>query len=106
MKQYNLKITNKALADMETIYDYIAYELLNSDAAMGWYNRIADAIESLKMFPERCRLFDSQPEHDLGMCQILVDNYTAVYVIQDDNVIVLRVLYSASDISVRLREGR
>ena len=62
-----MKITGKALEDMEAIYDYIEGELLNSDAAMGQYNRIADAIESLKMFPERCRVFDSQPEHDMGM---------------------------------------
>lgn len=47
-----MKITGKALEDMEAIYDYIEGELLNSDAAMGQYNRIADVIESLKMFPE------------------------------------------------------
>lgn len=34
MKQYNVKITGKALADMEAIYDYIAKELLNPDAAL------------------------------------------------------------------------
>ena len=62
-----MKITGKALEDMEAIYDYIEGELLNSDAAMGQYNRIADVIESRKMFPERCRVFDSQPEHDMGM---------------------------------------
>lgn len=106
MKQYNVKITSKALADMEAIYDYIAEQLLNPDAAMGQYNRIADAIESLKEFPERCRVFDSQPEHDLGMRQIPVENYTAIYVIRGDDVVVLRVLYSASDINARLREGR
>ena len=106
MKQYNVKITNKALGDMEAIYNYIADELLNPDAAIGQYNRIAVAIESLKAFPERCRMFDSQPERNLGMRQIAVDNYVAVYVIQDDNVVVLRVLYSASDINARLREDR
>ena len=106
MKQYNVKITSKALADMEAVYDYIADELLNPDAAMGQYNRIADIIESLKVFPERCRLFDSHPEHELGMRQIPVDNYTVIYVIQNDDVVVLRVLYSASDINARLRDGR
>ena len=34
MKQYNVKITARALADMGAIYDYIADELLNPDAAM------------------------------------------------------------------------
>ena len=106
MKEYHIKITGRALADMEAIYDYIADELLNPDAAMRQYNRIADAIESLKVFPERCRLFDSRPEHDLGMRQIAADNYAAVYVIRGDDVVVLRVLYSASDIIARLRGGR
>ena len=101
-----MKITGKALEDMEAIYDYIEGELLNSDAAMGQYNRIADAVESMKMFPERCQVFDTRSERDLGMRQIPVDNYTAVYVIQGDDVVALRVLYSASDINARLRVDR
>ena len=32
---------------MESIYEYIAEELLAPDTAMGQYNRIADAIETL-----------------------------------------------------------
>lgn len=104
MKQYNVKITGKALADMEAIYNYISEELLNPDAAMCQYNRIADAVASLNVFPERCRLFDSLPEHDLGMRQILVDNYFVVYVIERADVVVLRVLYSASDVNARLRD--
>ncbi len=106
MKQYNVMITGKALSDMEAIYNYIADELLNLDAAMRQYNRIADTIESLRELPERCKVFDSQPEHDLGMRQIPINHYTAIYVIQGDNVIVLRVLYSASDINARLRDNR
>lgn len=104
MKQCNVKITDKALADMEAIYNYISEELLNPDAAMCQYNRIADAVASLNVFPERCRLFDSLPEHDLGMRQILVDNYFVVYVIERADVVVLRVLYSASDVNARLRD--
>lgn len=106
MKRYIVKITGKALADMKEIYDYIADELMNPNAVMGQYNRIADAVESMKMFPEHCRVFDTRSERDLGMRQIPVDNYTAVFVIQGDDVVALRVLYSASDINARLREDR
>ena len=53
MNMYRVRITAKALSDMEAIYDYIALELLNPDAAMGQYNRIADAIETLSELPER-----------------------------------------------------
>ena len=103
MKIYNVKITDKALFDMQEIYNYIAFSLKEPDIAMDLYDRIADAIESLSVFPERCRLFASEQERELGMRQLLIDNYSAIYVIENDNVTVLRVLYSSSDISTRLR---
>lgn len=103
MTHYNVKVTNKALADMNAIYDYIATVLQVPATAMNQYNRIADGIQSLERFPERYMLFDSQPEHDLGMRKLLVDNYTAIYVVIKDEVTVLRVLYSSSDIVARLR---
>ena len=62
MKQYLVKITEIVLADMEAIYDYIASILQSPDTAMKEYDRIAAAIESLDTFPERCKLFDSEPE--------------------------------------------
>jgi toxin ParE1/3/4 len=105
MKKYRVKITGKALADMEAIYDYIASSLQSPDTAMGQYDRIAAAIESLGTFPERCKLFDSEPERSHGMRQLLVDNYSAVYVVGETEVTVLRVLYSSSDINARLRES-
>ena len=67
MKQYQVKITGKVLADMNAIYEYIAENLKASDTAMRQYDRIADGIESLNEFPEQCKLFESQPERDLGL---------------------------------------
>jgi len=67
MKKYRVRITGKALDDMEVIYDYIASSLQSPDTAMGQYDRIAAAIESLGTFPERCKLFDSEPERNHGM---------------------------------------
>lgn len=103
MKKYDVKITSRALADMEAIYNYIADVLQAPDTALAQYNRIAEAIESLQAFPNRCKLFDSQPEHDMGLRQLIVDNYSAIYVVSENTVTVLRVLYSASDISARLQ---
>ena len=104
MKQYKLKITKRALSDMEAIYDYIATRLQAPDTAMKQYDRIAEGIESLRVFPNRCKLFDSQPERDMGLRQLLIDRYPAVYVVDEDTVTVLRVLYSAPDLSIRLKE--
>ena len=55
MKQYTVRITDKALADMEEIYHYIAIQLQAPENAMGQYNRIAEAIEGLRVFPERVK---------------------------------------------------
>ena len=47
MEKYTVNITDDAIADMENIYNYIAYELLAPENAKGQYDRIADAILSL-----------------------------------------------------------
>ncbi len=104
MKQYTVQITDKALADMEEIYTYIAEQLLAPENAIGQYNRIADAIQNLNVFPERVRIMESEPEHTMGLRQLPIDNFSVFYVIEDNRVVVTRVLYSASDISRRLLE--
>lgn len=104
MREYSVQITDKALADMEEIYNYIAVQLQAPEYAMGQYNRIADKIVGLSAFPERVKIMDSEPEHSMGLRQLVIDNYSAFYYIDGDKVIVTRLLYSASDISKRLSE--
>lgn len=104
MKKYRVKITGRALRDMEAIYDYIACRLASPTTAMRQYNRIAEGIQSLAVFPERYPLFGSSVDVEREMRQILVDRYSAVYTIRGDEVVVLRVLYSASDLASRLRD--
>lgn len=106
MKQYRVLITDEALNDMESIYEYIAEELLAPDTAMGQYNRIADAIETLDQMPERIKLMESEPEKTRGLRKLIVDNYAVFFIIADDIVIVTNVLYGASDIENRLRGNR
>lgn len=104
MKQYAVEITNEALADMEQLYNHISHVLFAPENAMGQYNRIADEILKLNIFPERFHIMDSEPEHSKGIRRMLVDNYSVFYVIKEDRVIVTNVLYSASDIESRLRK--
>lgn len=104
MKQYVVRITDSALADMEEIYNYIAIQLQAPENAMGQYNRIAETIEGLNVFPERVKLVESEPERIMGLRQLVIDNYSVFYVIENMDVIVTRVLYSAMDISRRLLE--
>ena len=46
---------------------------------------------------------DSEPEKRMELRRMLVDNYSVIYTICDERVIVTDVLYTASDIEARLR---
>ena len=83
MRQYTVQITDRALADMEEIYNYIAIQLQAPENAMAQYNRIAKAIEELNMFPEKVRLMESEPERAMGLRQLVIGKYSAFYVIKD-----------------------
>ncbi|HJA11469.1 MAG TPA: type II toxin-antitoxin system RelE/ParE family toxin [Candidatus Mediterraneibacter merdipullorum] len=98
-----VEITQTALEDMEGIYDYIADVLLAAENAMGQYNRIADAILTLESNPERCPVFEVEPEHSWGMRRMVIDNYLVCYIVDMDKVTVTDVLYGASNVHARLR---
>ncbi len=104
MEKYVVDITDEALADMDELYDHIANKLLAPGNAMGQYNRIADAILTLESYPDRYGLFESEPEHSLGIHRMIVDNYLVCYVIDPGVVTVTDVLYGASDVHKRLQE--
>ncbi len=105
MKHYRIQITDKALFNMEEIYNYIFEQLQTPDAAMRQYNRIAEAIEDLSTFPERVKIMETEDEYALGLRQMPVDNFSVFFHIREDRVIVTNVLYSASDLANRLRNS-
>ncbi|MDE7257713.1 MAG: type II toxin-antitoxin system RelE/ParE family toxin [Lachnospiraceae bacterium] len=104
MKHYIVEVTDEALADMEQLYNHIAYVLLAPENAIGQYNRIADAILKLDTFPERFRIMDSEPERAREIRRMPVDNYSVFYIVKENTVVVTDVLYSASDIESRLKQ--
>lgn len=102
MKKYAIKITDRALYDMAEIYRYISNHLGSTENALHQYNRIAEAIEKLNFYPARIKLLDSEPEHSLGFRQLQVDSYIVIFVIDNNIVNIVRVLYSASDFRKKL----
>jgi len=104
MKRYDVLISDKANDDMEAIYKYIAETLLEPNIAIKQYDKIATAILSLEEMPRRIKVMDSESEHSQELRALIVDNYTVFFVVRDDMVWIVRVLYSSSDISKRLSE--
>ena len=104
MKSYAVQITEEALSDMEALYSYIAVRLKAPENAMKQYTRIADAIVSLKQFPDRFAYVGLEPEYSMGIHRMLVDHFVVFYVIDNDTVTVTDVLYGASDTHYRWKE--
>lgn len=59
MKRYSVRISSKALKDMEDMYDYIVNVLLEPKYAMNQYDRIANSILSLELMPGRINVMGS-----------------------------------------------
>ena len=103
MKKYKVRISNLALRDMEEIYHYISQKLSSPATAMKQYDRIAEAIESLNVFPERFQVMDIVPRLSKDVRQVIIDHYSAIYTVDGDTVTVIRVLYSGSDLAAKLQ---
>ena len=103
MIKYTVKISDKALADMEQIYTYIAEDLMSPRNALGQYKRIADAISRLDIMPERFQTLDFGNLN--GLRRMPVDKYLVFYVIKDGCVIITNVLYGASNILERIEKS-
>lgn len=99
MDKYSVKLMSRALRDLDGIYDYIAHALLEPGAALNLVNRIEEAILSLETMPYRCPERKHGIYANRGYRQLFVENYTAVYRIDEAKklVIVVTVRYSPSE---------
>lgn len=99
MDKYSVKLMNRALRDLDGIYDYIAHTLLEPETALNLVDRIEDAILSLETMPHRCPERKQGAYANQGYLQLFVENYTAVFRIDETKktVIVVTVRYSPSE---------
>lgn len=102
MKTYTVVITATAMEDIKNIYYYIRTTLNAPIAAQKQYKHITESIQSLSTFPERIKPISSANSYGLLLRRIISNNYSIFFVIHDSQVEIIRVLYSASDISHKL----
>ncbi len=98
MDRYSVKLMSRALRDLDGIYDYIANTLLEPGTARDLSERIENAILSLEMMPYRCPERKQGAYARRGYRQLFVENYTAVFRIDESRkmVIVVTVRYTPS----------
>ena len=96
MDKYSVKLTSRALRDLDAIYAYIAQTLREPGTALKLVDRLEEAVFSLEQMPYRCPERKRGTYANRGYRQLLVENYTAIYRVEaaKKQVIVVTVRYS------------
>ena len=96
---YDIHITNAARRDLLNATDHIEFVLKNPKAVDNLLDETEEKIYSLADFPERFCLVDNPVLSSWGIRFIIVNNYLAFYIIDDEKnmVIIIRFLYQKSN---------
>lgn len=98
-KQYRVNITHDAYRQMETIRDYIAYELMSPKAAKNLLATFRKEILLLQWTPGMYSLVEKANFRKKGVRRFPVKNFLVYYWIDEDNklVNVIAVIYARRD---------
>ena len=88
MDNYQVKITPKAIRELNSIYGYIADEKMSPEYAKGQVDRIKNAILNLNTFPHSHQERHEGKYAGKAYRQLLIDNYIAVFRIDESAKIV------------------
>ena len=96
--RYSVKLTSRALRDLDSIYAYIAKNLLEPGTALKLVDAIEREILTLDSMPNRYPERQVGAYANKGYRQLFVKNYTVVFRVDEVSrtVVVVTVRYSPS----------
>ena len=92
METFDIKIFPAAQNDLREIVAYL--NTLSAEAAIKYYDLIAEKIGSLAHMPERCPLAKDAQLRLRGYRTLLVQNYIVFYAVHGNAVEIRRILYA------------
>lgn len=100
MDKYKVLIHPRAIRELDNIYEYIANEKLAPENAKGQIDRIREAVLSLDTFPQSHQERNEGRYAKKGYRQLLIDNYIAIFRIDEPNktVYVVTIQYQGRDL--------
>ncbi len=95
--KFEVEISLRAKQDIFQIVEYIDRVLQNPKAADEWLDELNRVVGSLGRFPKRHKICDEDILHIWGIRYVAVKNYLLFYVVQDNKVKIVRVLYKKAN---------
>ena len=102
---YKVQLTDEAKLDLHSIYDYIAFSLSEPMIAKNVRNRILSGLKTLNKMPERYPLYQEEPWKSRGLRRINIGNYSGFFLVTEESVRVIRIMYGGRDINTILNES-
>ena len=104
--KWGYQLTQKADADLDGIVGYIAVELANPTAASDFMDKLQDAIEEARSFPESGSLVINEFVPNTEVRKKQVDNYIMYYLPDSDEkmIFILRIVYGRRNMDEILRQ--
>ena len=94
---YHLHITSVAQRDISQAADYIEFVLTNPKAADDLLEETDQKINALLPFPQEHPIVEDKLLAAWGIRFTQIKNYLAFYVVEENQVTVIRFLYAKSD---------
>ena len=85
LDKYKVKVNTRAIRELDHIYEYIANEKLAPENAKGQVDRIKKAILGLETFLQSHQERNEGRYAAKGYHQLLIDNYIAIFCIDEPN---------------------
>jgi len=85
LDKYKIKIAPKAIRELDSIYKYISSEKLTPENAKKQVDRIKKSILNLDIFPQAHQERNEGRYAEKGYRQLLIDNYIAIFRIDELN---------------------
>ena len=95
--EYNIKLSPKAIEDLQEIKSYIENDLQNPIAAKNTLNKIISTYEDLSIFPESVIPVQKYVPFATDYSFVLANNYSIFYRISNEDILIIRILYSKRD---------
>ena len=104
--KWRMLYSARAKEDLQSIYEYIAYDLYEPDIASGQVRAIMNEISNLDEMPMRYRKYEAEPWLSKGIRIFSVGKYIILYQPEESSheVNIVRIMYGGRDISKQLSE--
>jgi len=106
MSNWQVQIAKHAEDDLRSIYEYIAFELLEPGVANNLIERIEKRIRKLNNSPQSFAIYQKEPWKSRGLRRANSGKYAIFYIpTEEDKIVtVIRIMYGGRDIESILAE--